>query len=622
MAFHSIMSTATELASTGELKNRSQNNDKNKTNEDSASSVVQTAEDLLVEKLDLFISSIESRLDNFERFFKLDKKARKEQQQQKGTINGGGSGGGRPLGRSRRSSSTSSIQLFRDFSINNLNMVYERLRLIKKSVLSNSFNNLEYLSKVLADQYNYLFSSLAIDSDSDNEDDEDLSIDQSKEGLQNMGIRSLNKREILSQKIITTIQYFDKKLIKIDDFIKENKPSATDDYTHDIIFSKLRFFNFNRALQNANNRYLHYYELPLIWRENKYIINGYRFSLSHMLMFKLIFHFNHNESMNIWSHLIGLMIVLYICINHFPNTDVFQQTTWGDNLIMYVFLFAAIKCLVNSSLWHTFSCFAHYPTRQTFACVDYTGITVLITCSIISVEYCSLYNYPKLLMGYVGFSTLCGLAGFVFNWSSYFDKPECRSIRIGFFLGLSFSGATAMICKSYYEGIMATLSFSAPLVYKSFIWYLIGVGFYGGLIPERWRYDVIIEENHLNNRHTYKPTDVILEKMGHDGEDEMEEIEEEFEEIVDQHISECNDTTTSNTPNHDIFDHDQKFAELIAKHFKQNPIETPYSNNFLSLWWVDYFLASHNIWHICVVLGILGHYVCLLDMFRGLEKLV
>ena len=151
-----------------------------------------------MEKLDLFISSIESRLDNFERFFKLDKKARKEQQQQKGTINGGGSGGGRPLGRSRRSSSTSSIQLFRDFSINNLNMVYERLRLIKKSVLSNSFNNLEYLSKVLADQYNYLFSTLAIDSDSDNEDDEDLSIDQSKEGLQSMGIRSLNKREILS----------------------------------------------------------------------------------------------------------------------------------------------------------------------------------------------------------------------------------------------------------------------------------------------------------------------------------------------------------------------------------------------------------------------------------------
>ena len=77
--------------------------------------------------------------------------------------------------------------------------------------------------------------------------------------------------------------------------------------------------------------------------------------------------------------------------------------------------------------------------------------------------------------------------------------------------------------------------------------------------------------------------------MGHDGEDEMEEIEEEFEEIVDQHISECNDTTTSNTLNHDIFDHDQKFAELIAKHFKQNPIKTPYSNNFLSLWWVDYF---------------------------------
>lgn len=643
------MSTATELASTGEIRNRS-NNDKNKTDEDSStSSVVQTAEDLLVEKLDLFISSIESRLDNFERFFKLDKNAKKEQQQQQqqGTINGGGGGGGRPLGRSRRSSSTSSLQLFRDFSINNLNMVYERLGIIKKSVLSNSFNNLEYLSKVLADQYNYLFSSLAIDSDSDSEEENNqndnngtnnnnnnnnnsINIGQFKEEFTNLGMKSLNKREILSQKIITTIQYFDEKLIKIDDFIKENKPSATDDYTHDIIFSKLRYFNFNRALQNSNNRYLHYYELPLIWRENKYIINGYRFSLSHILMLKLIFHFNHNESMNIWSHLIGLIIIIYICINHFPNSNIFQQITWGDNLIMYMFLFAAIKCLINSSLWHTFSCFAHYPTRQTFACVDYTGITVLITCSIISVEYCSLYNYPKLLMGYMIFSTLCGLAGFIFNWSSYFDKPECRSIRIGFFLGLSFSGATAMICKSYYEGIMITLSFFSPLLYKSFIWYLIGVGFYGGLIPERWRYDIIIEENHLNNRHTYKPTDVILEKMGHDGEDEMEEIEEEFEEIVDQHISDNTTTTTTTstststttTTNHDIFDHDEKFEELIAKHFKPNPINTPYANNFLSLWWVDYFLASHNIWHICVVLGILGHYVCLLDMFRGLEKLV
>ena len=207
---------------------------------------------------------------------------------------------------------------------------------------------------------------------------------------------------------------------------------------------------------------------------------------------------------------------------------------------------------MNSSLWHTFSCFAHYPTRQTFACVDYTGITVLITCSIISVEYCSLYNYPKLLMGYVGFSTLCGLAGFVFNWSSILINLNVDQLELGF-PWIIISGATAMICKSYYEGIMPTLSFSAPLVYKSFIWYLIGVGFYGGLIPERWRYDVIIEENHLNNRHTYKPTDVILEKMGHDGEDEMEEIEEEFEEIVDQHISECNDTTTSNTPQIMIF---------------------------------------------------------------------
>jgi adiponectin receptor len=307
--------------------------------------------------------------------------------------------------------------------------------------------------------------------------------------------------------------------------------------------------------------------------------------------------------------MIGLVIVMYICVRDFPMTDVFLQNTRGDNLIIYGFLLAAAKCLVNSSLWHTYSCFAHYPTRKAFACVDYTGITVLITASIVTVEYCALYKYPKLLLTYVICAILCGAAGLLFNWSPYFDKPECRSIRIGFFIGLSASGASSLICKAFYDGLFSSLSMFAPLIYKSFIWYLLGVVFYGGLIPERWRYDIIIEEHMANTDRTYLATDVIMEKLGHDGEEEMEELHQEFEEIIEESAQ-------------DEKDEDEKFHELINKHFKSKLTKSPYCNNFLSLWWVDYFLASHNIWHICVVLGILGHYFCVLDMFRGLDRTV
>lgn len=581
----------------------------------SPSNVIETAEELLVEKLDYFISSIESRLVRFEQYFKFNNEEREfiEQHMKKSTFVGGTAPVGGAVGH-RRTSSSSSIQQFRQFSANKLDLVCERLKLIKKSVLRNSSSNLDTLYKLLDDQYNYLFSNSAVIDEEEDLDDL-ISIDAPETEVNpecgDDEFKTMKKRELLSKKIITTIQYFDEKLLAIDDFIKENKHAPTDDYSHDAVFSQLRFFNFNRALRNANTRYLHYYELPLVWRENKYIINGYRFSLSHKEMFKSMFHFNHNESMNIWSHIIGLIVVLYICIWHFPSTDVYLENSRNDNLIVYGFLLAAAKCLINSSLWHTYSCFAHYPTRNAFACVDYTGITVLITSSILTVEYCALYKYPKLLLTYVVFAIVCGVAGLAFNWSPYFDKPECRSIRIGFFVGLSASGASSLICKAFYDGFFTSLSLVVPLVYKSFIWYCLGVVFYGGLIPERWRYDIIIEE-HLSksNRH-YQATDVILERTGHDGEQEIEELHEEFEDIIEDE-SKHND--------HDCMNDDEKFQDLINKHFKSKLVKSPYCNNFMSLWWVDYFMASHNIWHICVVLGILGHYLCVLDMFRGLER--
>ena len=67
---------------------------------------------------------------------------------------------------------------------------------------------------------------------------------------------------------------------------------------------------------------------------------------------------------------------------------------------------------------------------------------------------------------------------------------------------------------------------------------------------------------------------------------------------------------------------DDDFKRLVKKHFKKEPTKTPYANKFMSLWWVDYFMASHNIWHICVLLGILGHYSCLVHMFNEIKGIL
>lgn len=573
-----------------------------------------STEELLIEKLDNFLSSIESRLDSFEQYFKFNESELDDIDVDLDSTK-------QISDRSRRGSS-SSITSIKSFSENNLNMIHQRLDVIKQSVLKTSFTNLEYLYKTLDDQYNYLFASgkaLASSEDGDSSSE---------------SINPLNRKEILSKNIITTIQYFDDKLNQVENIIQNRTAQSKINYSKDSKFKYFKFYNFNKALKTAENQYLHYYQLPLSWRENRYIIQGYRFSMEHSNMLKSVFHFRHNESMNIWTHLVGFFILLYITFVHFPSTRAYQMNTSTDNIAMYGFLVAAMECLMCSVVWHTYSCFAKLQTRARCACVDYTGITILITASVVAAEYCSLYNYPILLRVWVLFSVLCGLFGFTFNWSPYFDKPECRSLRIGFFMGLAFLGVSAFFCMCFYEGFVKSALFFCPLIYKSFVWYWIGVVFYGGLIPERWRYDVIIDEDDTC-QHTHTTSELLSGNVENSGKEEIEEIEIE---MVEKDIIESSqllddyeeNEQLNNTPEPEEApasddynsDHYEKYKDILDSHFPAQPNLTPYHNDFFSLWWVDYIFSSHNLWHVCVLLGIIGHYSSILEMYEHIDRVV
>lgn len=578
--------------------------------------VSKLAEELLVEQLDFFLSSIEHRLHSFETYFQLTSSNVDENEHE--ILHKVSS---RP--QSRRSSVVSMSQV-KDFSRTQLNMIYEQLSTVKDQMLLTSIMNLDFLYKTLDDKYNDLFNQ---------DGGEIITEEPLKEQI------GLTNRDLLTKKIITNLHFFEEKLLQIDAYIKSKTPLATDAYEEDAKFNRFRFFNFNKALNLAQKRYLHYYQLPLSWRENRYIINGYRFSLSHKNTFKSIFHFNHNETWNIWTHVIGGLVMLYLGLVHYPSTDAFTRSSVGDNAIMVLFIFASLKCLISSILWHTYSTFAHLTTRNRFACVDYTGITVLVTCSVISAEYCSLYNYPKLLALFMSFSIVAGLAGLAFNWSSYFDRPECRPLRIGFYVCLACLGGSTFLCKWYYEGIFEAITFYAPLTYRSFIWYWIGVIFYGGLIPERWRYDVIIHEDETCH-HSHSALEVFLGNIEHSGEEELQELANMIKatDAVSRRNSACtlgtvlshnsyqsigvisNDNNSPRTSQYFEENDEVKYKDILEKHFPERPKLTPYHKDFLSLWWVDYVFQSHNLWHIFVVFGVVGHYFCIVEMLESNHK--
>lgn len=435
------------------------------------------------------------------------------------------------------------------------------------------------------------FSTLNVSENSLNSNDPDCLMphdNQLKKTFSSTSLSSFSSGHDISTKIINIISFIDQNLLKIDDILK---PHLSLDSGN---IELLRYYNFNKSLKSAESDLLDYYQLPLGWRDNKFIIFGYRFSLSHKTLFKSLFQI-HNETMNIYTHFFGFLLVAYLAI-HFISTDVFKKNSFTDNLIFYGFFLGALKCLAGSCVWHTYSCFAHFPTRANCACMDYTGITVLITTSVISCEYASLHSHPLILQIYVTFSVLCGIGGFLFNWSPYFDKPECRSVRIGFFIGLALLGVTTSLFVAYFDGIVASGKYFFPLFYKSLIWYLLGTVFYGGLLPERFRKDVITLDS---DNKTYSLNEVLLGNINNDGNQEINEIlsKTEFSDLDDDLILE----------------------NLIKAHFK-SPIKTKFANNFFSLWWVDYFMNSHNIWHLCVLGGIIGHYFAVLEMFDNIVR--
>lgn len=367
--------------------------------------------------------------------------------------------------------------------------------------------------------------------------------------------------DVDAEQVIQTLDFLDKHL---DLFIED--PSS--------IKKTIEFYNWDNACDIGQNRHLHFYELPFPWRENRYIIHGYRFYDSHFksLLSVVNWYGWHNETLNIWSHLFGAAYLLYVLLCEFPASAVFlsQEVPFFGKLMVQIFLLAGIKCLTSSSIWHTLNGTCCLPLRSKFACIDYTGITVLITASILSTEFVTVYNVQEKSLSpamsvYMGASLMLGVFGSVMNWSPKFDRPESRPFRIGFYVLLAGLGMLSFLHLTVCRGLSHSSVFFKPVWNRSLIWYLIGVAFYGSFIPERWRTDVELDCAIPTNAELCSNLDILTKH---------------------KHV-----------------------------HFRPTPSKRASKSSFLSLWWVDYCLSSHTIWHTFVLLGVIGHYRALLDMF-------
>lgn len=129
-------------------------------------------------------------------------------------------------------------------------------------------------------------------------------------------------------------------------------------------------------------------------QDNHYIHSSYRrASYSYTRSFASILHL-HNESINIWTHLIPGVLALplgfYLYSTLKPRYD---RASAADVLAMSCFFIGAALCLGMSATYHTLS--NHSPTVSKFwNQLDYAGIACLIAGSFVPSVYYGFFCDP------------------------------------------------------------------------------------------------------------------------------------------------------------------------------------------------------------------------------------
>lgn len=236
--------------------------------------------------------------------------------------------------------------------------------------------------------------------------------------------------------------------------------------------------------QAKETRLIKYEDLPLPWQGNPHILKGYRFNESTIDCIASILR-PSNETVNIWSHLLGLFVVLGLAFYFYPMTTIYPLSTKYDILIAASFFAAACKCLACSVCWHTMNSISDATVLHRFACVDYSGIALLIASSILSTEWTAFYCEPVSRAVYMSLTIFLGIAGSILPWRESFNRVDMAWFRVCFYVSLGATGFAPVVQLAYSRGTEWTFYFYAPIA-KSIMVYLTGAVIYAAQVPEKW----------------------------------------------------------------------------------------------------------------------------------------
>ncbi|GJE98014.1 hemolysin-III related-domain-containing protein [Phanerochaete sordida] len=242
-------------------------------------------------------------------------------------------------------------------------------------------------------------------------------------------------------------------------------------------------------------------ELPAWRQENPDVRTGYRVTVDSWGECLATVGAWHNETVNIWTHLLGALAAAALAgyltywtlvgsgghgAEPFARLAPFYgfpaSLGWRDTAVFAVFFLGSVVCFACSTLFHTSLCHREEVVKITSR-VDYLGILTLGTLNFCPTLYYGFYCTPRLAYVYMALMAASGTVGTFLVCAPRYNAPAHRRTRAATFVTLGAAALAPFVHALARLGAPeAARALALRLVGAELGAYLLGVVLYA----ERW----------------------------------------------------------------------------------------------------------------------------------------
>ncbi|KAG5465875.1 hypothetical protein CUR178_00590 [Leishmania enriettii] len=236
--------------------------------------------------------------------------------------------------------------------------------------------------------------------------------------------------------------------------------------------------------------------IPEWLKGNPFILSYYRAGYTTRQCIKSVFAL-HNETLSIWTHLVGFLVVLALSLHILINLGLHRTQ---DYLVFSVFQLGSLVMLGGSSVYHTLSAHHCEHVHNIALAIDYFGITTMIVGSFYPPVFYLFSCLTVVRTVYLISITLLGVLGMIGPFFAFFNAQKFFWPRTILYSSLTSIGVLPTI--HMFFGLPSNEQ-TLPLYKGIFLMlatYCVGVLIYIFKVPERWypgQFDVWLHSHQL-----------------------------------------------------------------------------------------------------------------------------